>query len=189
MSMLLASLRVAAVTILVCVAGYAGVILGLARVVSPGTADGSLLTTADGKVVGSRMIAQPFTWSGYFWPRPSAADYNASAAAGSNLSPTSPALTERARAIVARYGATPANPVPVDLVTASGAGLDPHISERAARYQGPRIAAARGLDAGRLDELIASHAIRPGGPLTPDRIVNVLELNLALDSLAPSARR
>lgn len=189
MTHFLACLRVAAASIAICVMAYAAVVLGFARAVTPGTADGSLITRDDGSVVGSRLIAQPFAAADHFWPRPSAADYNAAAAAGSNLSPTSPALTERARELVARYGATAANPVPADLVAASGAGLDPHISERAARYQVPRVAAARGIDTARLDALVRAHAFRPGGPFTPDRIVNVLELNLALDSLRPAPTR
>ncbi len=183
MSIFLASLRVALATIAICVVAYAGLILGVARAVTPATASGTLITHADGSVVGSRLIAQSFASAGYFWPRPSAADYNASAAAGSNLSPTSPGLTKRARELVARYGATADRPLPADLVTASGGGLDPHTSERAAIYQVPRVAAARGIDTARLDALVRAHAFRPGGPFTPDRIVNVLELNLALDSV------
>jgi K+-transporting ATPase ATPase C chain len=185
MQALMTSIRLTFVTLLICVGGYTAVILGIAHVVTPDTAEGSLLRGADGAVVGSRLIAQSFSEPRYFWPRPSAADYNASAAAGSNKSPTSPDLTERARELLARYGATAQNPLPADLAAASGGGLDPHISERAAMYQAARVAQARDLERSSVEALIAERAFAPGGFLTPDRVVNVLELNLALDALAP----
>jgi K+-transporting ATPase ATPase C chain len=187
MSLLIASIRLSVATIAVCVVGYAAVILGLAQAVTPGTANGSLITGPDG-LVGSRLIAQKFTEPGYFWPRPSAVDYNGAGAGGSNKSPTSPDLTTRAQGLIDQYGATPEHPVPPELVAASGGGLDPHISEHAARYQVARVAAARGVPASRIEELIQAEAFAPGGPLTGERIVNVLLLNLALDSLAPRAR-
>lgn len=180
------SLRLAVATMLVCVIGYAATILGVAQFF-PGTARGSLITAADGKVVGSRLIAQNFTEPRYFWPRPSTAGkegYDATAAAGSNKSPTSPDLTERGRALAARYGATAANPLPAELAAASGSGLDPDITVRAALYQSDRVAKARGLPVEQVEALIARRAFRPGGFLTPDRLVNALELNLALDRLS-----
>jgi K+-transporting ATPase ATPase C chain len=180
---LIASLRTAVVTIAVCVVGYVAVVLGIGQLLTPATANGSLIVAADGTVVGSRLIAQSFTDARYFWPRPSAVDYNGAGAGGSNKSPTSTDLTERAQEIVARYGATADNPLPPELAAASGGGLDPHISEYAARYQIERVATARGLAASDLEALIEARAFASGGPLTPDRIVNVLELNLALDSL------
>ena len=182
MQSLIAGLRVAGVTIAVCVVGYAGVILGVAQLLTPDTANGSLIRNADGTVVGSRLIAQQFTDPRYFWPRPSAVDYNGAGAGGSNKSPTSPDLTKRAETLIAQYGATPENPLPPELVAASGGGLDPHISEHAARYQAGRVANARGLPPSQIEALIREHAFAPGGPLTPARAVNVLELNLALDS-------
>jgi K+-transporting ATPase ATPase C chain len=169
----------------VCVVGYTAVILGIAQVVTPDSANGHLITNAAGTVVGSRMIAQKFTDPGYFWPRPSAVDYNGAGAGGSNKSPTSSDLTERAVELIAQYGATPANPLPPELVAASGGGLDPHISEPAARYQAGRVATARGVQPAQIETLIDQQAFAPGGALTPGRIVNVLELNLALDELAP----
>lgn len=184
MNALFASLRIVVATMLVCVAGYAGLIWGIGQAVTPETANGSLILRSDGTVLGSRLIAQNFTRPEYFWPRPSAVDYDAAGAGGSNKSPTSPDLTERGAEIVARYGATPDNPLPAELAAASGAGLDPHISERAALYQVPRIAEARGLDPARIESLIREQVFTPGGFLTPDRLVNVLELNLALDQLA-----
>jgi K+-transporting ATPase ATPase C chain len=181
MQSFIVSLRVVVATMLVCVAGYALAILGVARLVTPDSAEGSLILRPDGTIAGSRLIAQKFEQPRYFWPRPSAPDYNASGAAGSNKSPTSSALTERASALVDRYGATSDNPLPADLAAASGGGLDPHISERAALYQAERVATARGVTRAQVEALIREHTFSPGGPLTTDRLVNVLELNLALD--------
>jgi potassium-transporting ATPase KdpC subunit len=180
----LASIRLVAATMLICVAGYTAVIWGIGRILTPTTAEGSLITAGDGKVIGSRLIAQKFTEARYFWPRPSAVDYNASAAGGSNKSPTSPDLTQRAEEIVAQYGATAENPLPPELAAASGAGLDPDISEHAALYQAKRVAEARGLPLPQVETIISEHVFAPGGFMTPDRLVNVLELNLALDEVA-----
>lgn len=179
-----ACLRIVAITLAACVVAYTAVVLGIARALVPESANGSLITNANGEVVGSRLIAQAFDEPAYFWPRPSAVGYDGSASGGSNLSPTSERLTERARALAARYGATPENALPPELATASGSGLDPHISESAARYQLPRIVAARGLPEDDVEALIERCAFAPGGYLTSGRLVNVLELNLALDSLA-----
>jgi potassium-transporting ATPase KdpC subunit len=182
MGSVVASIRLVAATMLICVVGYPLAILAIAQL-SPTTAAGSLITAADGQVVGSRLIGQAFTEPGYFWPRPSAAGdgYNASSAAGSNTSPTSPDLGARAQELVALYGATPERPLPADLAAASGGGLDPHISEQAALYQAQRVADARGVTLDEIRPLIEAHAFAPGGFLPPGRIVNVLELNLALD--------
>jgi K+-transporting ATPase ATPase C chain len=171
---------------LICVVGYSAVIWAVGAIFTPDTAQGSLITDADGKVVGSRLIAQKFEQPRYFWPRPSAAGkegFDATAAAGSNKSPTSSDLTERARGLVARYGASAEKPLPPELAAASGGGLDPHISVHAARYQAERVAQARGLPLSQVETLIEQHAFSPGGFLTPDRLVNVLEMNLALDKL------
>jgi K+-transporting ATPase ATPase C chain len=171
---------------LVCVVGYSLAILGAARILAPQTAQGSLIVRSDGTVAGSRLIAQKFIQPGYFWPRPSAVDYNGAGAGGSNKSPTSADLTERARGTVAAYGATPQNPLPAELAAASGGGLDPHITERAALYQAARVAAARGIPQSEVETLIRQSAAAPGGFLTPDLLVNVLELNLALDQRSPT---
>ena len=181
MTDLLGSLRVAALTLLICVGGYTAAVLAFAQVAVPGRAEGSLIRTAEGTVIGSRLVAQPFAEPGHFWPRPSAVDYDASAAGGSNLSPANPLLAERAAAEIARHGSDA--PIPADLVTASGAGLDPHVTLEGALFQVPRVAAARGLDPVEVASLVRAVAARPGGPLTDGRIVNVLELNLALDGL------
>lgn len=180
--MLLASFNVTAATLLVCVALYAAIIWGIGQAVTPATARGSLVERSDGTVVGSRLIAQAFSAPRYFWPRPSAVDYRADAAGGSNKSPTSSALTERAKKIAAAYGATPENPLPPELAAASGGGLDPHITVRAARYQADRVAHARGLSREHVEALIERHAFSPGGIFT-GRLVDVLEVNLALDAL------
>jgi K+-transporting ATPase ATPase C chain len=185
MQSLIASIRLVIATMLICVAGYALVILGVAQLV-PHTAHGSLITSAEGKVVGSRLIAQKFEQPKYFWPRPSSAGkegYDAMSAAGSNKSPTSEDVTKRAKELVERYGATAENPLPAELAAASGGGLDPHITERAALYQAKRVAEARGLPVAQVEAMIRERVFRPGNFLTPDRLVNVLELNLALDVL------
>lgn len=183
MNPLIASVRLVAITLLVCVGAYTALILGFARVVSPGTAEGSLIKDKDGRVIGSRLIAQKFAQPGYFWPRPSAADYNASGAAGSNKSPTSADVADRARNIVAQYGATAERPLPPELAAASGGGLDPHITERAALYQAERVAKARHLAQPEVEALVKRQAFAAGGIFAPERLVNVLELNLALNAL------
>ncbi len=183
MSDIISGLRVAAATMAICVAGYTALILGFAQAVTPATANGSLVTNAEGEIVGSRLIAQGFTSPEYFWPRPSAVDYNAAGAGGSNLSPANPELAARATGLIAAYGgATEARPIPADLVTASGAGLDPHISLEGALFQAPRVAEARGVAPSAVTTLVRDMAYAPGGFFTEGRIVNVLELNLALDA-------
>lgn len=186
MQTLLASLRVAGATLLVAVVGYTVAVFGIANVIAPDNAQGSLIRNASGEIIGSRLIAQKFTLPGYFWPRPSAVDYNGAGAGGSNKSPTSPDVAKRAADTVVQYGATAANPLPAELAAASGGGLDPHITERAALYQIPRIAAARGLAASDIEALVRERSFAPGGTLTPDRLVNVLELNLALNERSPA---
>lgn len=181
MNLLLTSLRLTATTLLVCVAGYTLLILAFAQLFVPHAAEGSLRLRADGTVVGSELLAQAFTQPQWFWPRPSAVAYNGAGAGGSNKSPTNPELTERARQAVAAFGATADRPLPADLAAASGGGLDPHITEAAARYQIPRIAVARRMPEAKVAELVDAHTFVAGGPLGGARLVNVLELNLALD--------
>ncbi|ABS62638.1 Potassium-transporting ATPase [Parvibaculum lavamentivorans DS-1] len=181
MESFIASIRLVAATMLICVAGYSAAVWAVGQVLMPGSAQGSLIAAADGKVIGSSQVAQNFTEPRYFWPRPSAVDYNGAGAGGSNKSPTSTDIADRARETVARYGATAENPLPAELAAASGAGLDPHISERGALYQAARVAQARGLPQAGVEALIHEHAFAPGAFLAPDRLVNVLELNLALD--------
>jgi len=167
---------------------YPGVVTGIARAVFPHEAAGSLIVK-DGKAVGSELIGQPFSDPKYFWGRLSATapmPYNASASAGSNLGPTNPALTDAAKArIEALQAADPDNkaPVPVDLVTASGSGLDPHVSPAAARYQAARVARLRGLPVEKVEALIAANTEGPGLAVLGEPGVNVLKLNLALDGV------
>jgi K+-transporting ATPase ATPase C chain len=177
----LTALRIVAATLLVCCVGYPAVILLAGSTLTPHSASGSLVTNARGQVVGSELIGQGFSKPEYFWPRPSAVDFNASGAGGSNLSPASPKLRSRVEGSLGTLGASAPTPVPADLVTASGSGLDPHITVAAARYQAARVARARGLAVDAVHTLIATHARRPGGPLTPEPVVNVLQLNIALD--------
>jgi len=166
---------------------YPLVVTGIAKVAFPDQAAGSLILK-DGKAIGSTLIGQNFTAPKYFWGRPSAtgnAPYNGTASAGSNLGPLNPALTDAIKGrIDALRAADPGNnaPVPVDLVTASGSGLDPEISVAAAQYQLARVARVRGLTTDKVQKLIDAHVRgRLLGFLGEPR-VNVLELNMALDS-------
>jgi len=167
---------------------YPLTVTGLAQLFFPDQANGSLIVRKD-KVVGSKLIGQYFDKPEYFWSRPSATapfPYNAAASGGSNLGPTNPVLIDAVKARVAALRtADPGNslPVPVDLVTASASGLDPHISPAAALYQVKRVARARGLDENSVLTLVSKHTEdRQFGVLGEAR-VNILELNLALDVL------
>ena len=167
---------------------YPVVITGISKLVFPRQAEGSLVSR-DGKLIGSALIGQSFTDPKYFWGRPSATapqPYNGVGSAGSNLGPLNPALIDRVKANAkALRDADPDNPapIPVDLVTASASGLDPEISVAGARYQVARVARVRHLERAQVEALIAAHErARLLGFLGEPR-VNVLELNLALDSL------
>ncbi len=160
-------------------------VTGVAQAVLPHQANGSLIVR-DGQTVGSSLVGQAFTQPGHFWSRPSStgpAAYNASASGGSNLGPSNPALAEAVQArIAALRAADPGNtaPVPVDLVTASASGLDPHISLAAARYQVPRVARVRGLASEQVDALVNAHTDGVWFGFLGEPRVNVLALNLAL---------
>jgi K+-transporting ATPase ATPase C chain len=141
---------------------YPLVVTGISMAVFPSAAEGSLIRDQEGKVLGSRLIGQPFDDEKYFWSRPSATGpaYNAGASSGSNLGPINPVLLDAVKERVMTLKATaadPSAPVPVDLVTASGSGLDPHISPAAAYYQVHRVARARGLKESDLAGLVAEH--------------------------------
>ncbi len=171
-----------------CGLAYPLAITGIAKLAFPAQAAGSLIR-GEGKLVGSRLIGQSFTAPKYFWGRPSATTpqpYNALASSGSNLGPLNPALIDQVKANATRLrDADPdnQNPIPVELVTASASGLDPEISQAAAIYQAARVARTRGLPVGAVRALIAAHSeARVLGFIGEPR-VNVLELNLALDTL------
>jgi K+-transporting ATPase ATPase C chain len=167
---------------------YPLLVTGIGQALFPKQAAGSLIER-DGKPVGSRLIGQHFTDPRYLWGRLSATapqPYNAAASGGSNLGPLNPALKEAVDARVqALRAADPGNtkPVPVDLVTASASGLDPHISPAAAAYQLPRVARARGLTLDAVQTLVAQHTEERQWGIFGEARVNVLELNLALDAL------
>jgi K+-transporting ATPase ATPase C chain len=167
---------------------YPLVVTGLARVMFPDRAHGQLIER-NGKIVGSRIIGQAFSGPGYFHPRPSNAGtgYDPTASGGSNLAPTNKNLVERVKGDVQKLQAeNPGVPVPIDLVTSSGSGLDPEISRAAADFQIPRVAHARDMKAEYLRHLVAKHTKdRDLGFLGEPR-VNVLELNLELDALQAS---
>lgn len=180
------SIRFTLVTALLVGIGYPLFVTGLAHVLFPHKAAGSLILK-DGQVIGSELLAQSFTADRYFHPRPSAAGsngYDATASGGTNLAQSSKTLVTRIQASIDKLAAeNPGKPVPIDLVTTSGSGLDPDITPDAAYFQAPRIAKARNLSEDRVRQLIQQHiAGRQFGVFGEPR-VNVLDLNLELDKL------
>lgn len=172
---------------------YPALVTGLAKIIFPRQAAGSLLQK-DGKVIGSELIGQSFTDPGHFWGRPSATSgpdgkplpYNGGNSGGSNLAPSNPDLkkaVEERIAILKTADPEQHGPVPVDLVTASGSGLDPHISPAAAIFQEHRVAKARGLDVARVHDLVLSHMEQPQFGVLGEACVNLLKLNLDLDGM------
>jgi len=169
---------------------YPLAVTGIAQAVFPAQANGSVIVK-DGKAVGSRLIGQPFDDPKYFWSRLSATSpqaYNGTASSGSNYGPLNDAFVDAVHGRVdALKAADPTNtlPIPVDLVTASGSGLDPHVSPAAARYQIGRVARVRGLPEGTVAALVDRHTSGRQWGVLGEPVVNVLELNLALDAVSP----
>jgi len=192
---LIAAVLMTIVTTLILGVVYPLVITGIAQVAFPDKANGQLIER-DGKVVGSRIIGQGFSSAGYFHSRPSAAGmgYDAANSAGSNLGPTNKKLIDAVKANVeAAHRENPGAPVPIDLVTTSASGLDPHITPAAADVQVPRIARERGLSEGDVRRIVAAHTEGRQLGFFGEPRVDVLELNLALDDVqagaASSAKR
>jgi K+-transporting ATPase ATPase C chain len=188
---IITSLLYTVITAVLLGIGYPLVVAGLAHVLFPAQAAGSLIER-NGVVVGSHLIGQTFAGPGYFWSRPSAAGagYDASNSSGSNLGPTNAALPTRVAASVQTLNPKgTAAPVPIDLVTASASGLDPDISPAAAYYQVSRVAAERHMTEDAVRTLVAAHVTPRQFGLLGEPRVNVLELNLDLDKSAPAAAK
>lgn len=164
---------------------YPLTVTGVAQLAFPGQANGSLVRNQQGEVLGSALLAQPFEGAQWFQPRPSAAGYATVASGASNLAPSNPALAERIAADAQRLQADGQGAVPMQLVTTSASGLDPHLSPAAAQFQIARIAAASGIPPASLQRLIDQHVEMP---LVGPAVVNVLALNLALADNSPPAK-
>jgi K+-transporting ATPase ATPase C chain len=181
--MIIQSIRMLVVMTVITGLAYPLIVTGIAQVAFKDQANGSLIYQ-DEKIVGSRLIGQPFSDPKYFWGRPSATSpmpYNGASSSGSNQGPTNPALIDAVKERISRFES---KPVPVDLATASGSGLDPHISPAAAEYQIARVAKARGLPESTLKNLVQKHTEGRQLGILGERRVNVLQLNLALDAAA-----
>jgi potassium-transporting ATPase KdpC subunit len=181
------AVRFTAVTTIVFGLGYPLLVTGLSQVIFPKQANGSLIEK-NGQVIGSRLIAQGFSGDKYFHPRPSAAGngYDPTASGGSNLGPTNQALVTRVQQDVAKWQQeNPGQEVPADLVTTSGSGLDPDISPASAEFQVGRVAKARGMGTEEVRQIVAKHTQARQLGIFGEARVNVLELNLDLDSTKP----
>jgi potassium-transporting ATPase KdpC subunit len=187
---LLTAVLMTIVTTLLLGVAYPLVVTGLAQVLFPDKANGQLIERG-GKIIGSRIIGQGFSSPGYFRPRPSAAGtgYDAANSGGTNLGPTNKKLIDAVRAAVdAARKENPSAPVPIDLVTSSASGLDPHISPAAALFQVPRVARERGVSEDAVRRLMDAHTKGRQLGFLGEPVVNVLELNLALDEQHPLKR-
>ena len=184
-SLLRASIGLTIVSLGLCGFLYSATVTGLGQLLFPAQANGSLIEL-DGKILGSSLVAQPFTDPKYFQPRPSAANYNSMAMAGSNMARTNPELTKIIEQRIADIEARDhidGRQIPSDLVTASGSGIDPEISLKSAMIQVKRVAAARHLSDQQVIELIQQYTLKPTFGVLGQERINVLELNLALDQI------
>jgi K+-transporting ATPase ATPase C chain len=180
------SIRFTVVTTVLLGLGYPLLVTGIAHTIFPRKAAGSLVLE-DGKVIGSDLLAQSFTSPGYFHPRPSAAGngYDATASGGSNLAQSNKVLVDRIQASIDKLSSeSPGHPVPIDLVTTSGSGLDPDITPDSAFFQAARVAKARNIAAIQIDQLIRDNIVKRQFGLLGEPRVNVLLLNLKLDGIA-----
>ena len=187
---LITAVLMTVVTTLLLGVAYPLVVTGLAQVLFRNNANGQLIERG-GKIVGSRIIGQAFSSPGYFRSRPSAAGtgYDAANSAGTNLGPTNKKLIGAVKAAVdAAKKENPSSPVPIDLVTSSASGLDPHISPAAALFQVPRVARERGVTVGEIGQLVQAHIEGRQLGFLGEPVVNVLQLNLALDERHPRKR-
>lgn len=184
--------RFTLVTMVLLGGGYPLLLWGVARLTFPTQADGSLIRRSDGTLIGSRLIAQRFTRPEYFHSRPSGVDYNAASAGGTNYGLSNAdhllAVEERLATVIAREHVT-ADRVPSEMITASGAGLDPHLPPAAAELQAARIAGSRGVDVARVRALVAAHTEQPALGFLGRTRVNLLELNIALDEAFDAPNR
>jgi len=181
------SIRFTIVTTVLLGLGYPLLITGIAGALFPHKAAGSLIQLKDGTVIGSELLAQSFTSDKYFHPRPSAAGngYDATSSGGSNLAQSNKTLVDRIQGSIDKLSQeNPGHPVPIDLVTTSGSGLDPDITPDAAFFQAPRVAKARAISEDRIRQLISEHITKRQLGFLGEPRVNVLNLNLALDSLS-----
>ncbi|AMY09842.1 Potassium-transporting ATPase C chain [Luteitalea pratensis] len=185
---LVRGVRFAMATMLLFGGAYPFAVWGLAQTAFRHQAQGSLVMRADGSIIGSTLIAQPFEGEAYVHPRPSAVDYNAASTGGTNFGPTNPdhlkAVGDRVAAVRQREMFT-SGAIPADLVTASGAGLDPHLSPAAVDVQVARVARARGVSVDVVRQIVAAHTEPPTFGVLGRSRVNVLQLNLALDADVP----
>lgn len=182
---LLVAVRASMVLMLLCGGLYTGLMTQLGKWIFPHQATGSLIQE-NGHNIGSEWVGQSFVSLTYFHGRPSAADYDPTVTGGSNLAPSNPelrTLVEQRSLMIQKQEGTNANAIPVDLLSASGAGLDPHISPEAALLQAPRIAEVRGVSEAQIKSLITDHVEMPQWGILGQKRVNVLKLNLALDAL------
>jgi potassium-transporting ATPase KdpC subunit len=180
------ALAACVVTFALCAVAYPALVWGLGQLAFPSQAEGSLIYDHDRTVIGSELIAQPFTSDQYFYSRPSAVDYKADATGGSNLGTKNPDLKKKVAERAEALKASRENPAPVDLVTASGGGMDPHISPEGALYPAARVAAARTMPVGQVRTLIDRFTERSGAIIGAPPRVNVLMLNLALNDEKPA---